>query len=263
MRWSFMLLAICLFSCKTYMKLERVETDGETLPPLTTTSRTCNTSDTTAMYNNTGNHKYFVYNFYNAGDCALMIKVLKSRRVGENQYVRMGEETAGPIPPNTQYTHAFNAPQDNGNIRFVVLCQEGQPNSNNCRYNFRFSAGQEVKTAKEWEPLPLIPSGDSVVHVLTPNNTMNLCQTDEKTVWTFRNGTDADMQVEYAVRNRGTCPFTFSLNGQKTQRDHDTPALPFSRRVNKGETFTLTGQCNYSNQPGGTCKYELSGIKIK
>lgn len=268
MRWLFMLSAICLVSCKTYMKLERVETDGETLPPLTTTERTCNTSDTTAMYNNTGNHKYFVYNFYNAGDCALMIKVLKSRSTGGDQYVRMGEETAGPIQPNTQYTHAFNAPQKDGdgnvgNIRFVVRCEEGQPNTNKCKYNFRFCAGQEVKTAKEWAPLPLIPAGDSVVHGLAPNTSTNLCQTDEKTVWTFRNGTDADMRIEFAVRNRGICPFTFSVNGQKTQRDHDTPALPYARRVNKGQTFTLTGQCNYSNQPGGTCKYELSGIKIK
>lgn len=263
MRWSFMFLAICLVSCKTYMELERVETDGETLPPLTTTARTCHTSDTTALYNNTGNHKYFVYNFYNAGDCALMIKVLKSRRVGDNQYVRMGEETAGPIPPNTQYTHAFNAPRDNGNIRFIVQCEEGQPNSNHCRYNFRFCAGQEVKTAKEWDQLPLVPAGDSVVHTLPPNNIGNLCQTDEKTLWTFRNGTDADMKVAFSIRNRGVCPFTFVVNGRRTQRDYDTPALPFTERVNKGQTFTLVGLCNYSNQPGGTCRYELSGIKIK
>jgi hypothetical protein len=245
------------------MKLEKVETNGETLPRLTTPARTCNTSDTTAMYQNAGNHKYFVYNFYNAGDCALMIKVLKSRKVGENQYVRLGEETAGPIPPNTQYTHAFNAPQDNGAIRFVVQCSEGRPNSNNCRYNFRFCAGQEVRDQKEWDKLPLVPAGDSVVHALAPSTSANLCLTDEKTLWTFRNGSDADMQIEFSVRNKGLCPFLFKVNGKTTQRDHDTPSLPFTQKVNKGQTFTLTGQCNYSNQPGGSCQYELSGIKIK
>lgn len=263
MRWLFIFLAASLVSCKTYMELEQVESNGETLPRLTTTTRTCNTSDTTAMYQNTGNHKYFVYSFYNGGDCALMIKVLKSRKVGDNQYVRLGEEIVGPIAAKTQYMHAFNAPQDNGAIRFVVQCEEGRPNSNNCKYNFHFCAGQEVKTVKEWELLPMVPTGDNMVDSLPPNSTTNRCQTDEKTIWTFRNGSDADMKIEFSVRNKGICPFLFRVNGRITQRDHDTPALPMTQRVNKGQTFTLTGQCQYSNQPGGSCQYVLNEIKIK
>ncbi|WP_315822407.1 hypothetical protein [Paraflavitalea speifideaquila] len=127
MRWLFIFLTVGLFSCKTYMKLERVETNGETLPRLTTPARTCNTSDTTAMYQNAGNHKYFVYNFYNAGDCALMIKVLKSRNVGETSMYDWEKKLPGPYLPIPNTCMLSMRPRIMGPSVLLCSVQKGNP----------------------------------------------------------------------------------------------------------------------------------------
>lgn len=242
------------------MKPSPIETDGMALPKLTT-AKECNKSDTTPYYENSAKWKYFILNIYNTGDCPIQVQVNKA--IKTPQMVQLtGTDILGPITSGTQYTFVFNAPDNDGVFRLIIKCLGGTPSANSCKYNFRFYGGAGI-AEKDWKKLNKIDACDSLYNSLLPKTSQNVCITDEKVIWTFRNNSDAEMNIEFSIRNKGLCPFTFKIDNKVVKRDHDTPAEKIKQTIKKNSIFTVSGFCNYINQQNGSCVYELSSIKIK